>query len=307
MNIVNPVNANTANSFTHFLTQKTHFMKKNLFAASSAFLFACLFLTACQQEDGVRPTAQPSALEIREVDPCCVPSLPSADELVYTGTHGVTVVAHNDATTTYVTISRPAGVMTIRYANPGLCPTQTNGPTLCEGCSTYTVSFPNPAGWECGDVVNFSFYLNGLGGPPPNTLQTCVINYTLKDVCGCETSMTSELTCDEDAAECGRTVTYTFTPAEDGYVEIQGGLTNNTEICSMSATGGLTGVLRDSPNQANVTTWTGDVVACETYTITINWTRFASPGGDVDPEATGEWTAVLNGVEVAAVPEQSCE
>ena len=126
------------------------------------------------------------------------------------------------------------------------------------------------------------------------------------EVEGCENSLTSELTCDDDT-ECGRWVTFTFVPAEDGSVVIQGGLTNNTDICSMTATGGLTGVLRNSPNQANVTTWTGDVLACETYTITINWTRFASPSGNFDPEALGEWTAELNGVVVASVDEQSCE
>jgi hypothetical protein len=301
MKIVQHPNALTANSFTHFITHKTYLMKMTMTATMSSLLLMLVFISSCQKDENIRP----AGLTNRE-DPCCVASLPSAPQLVYTGTHGVSVTAYNDATTTYVTISRAVGAMTIRFANPGLCPTQTNGPTLCEGCTTHTVSFPNPAGWECGDPVTFSFYLNGLGGPPPNTLQTCVITYNLKDVCGCETSMTGALTCDDDT-ECGRTVTYTFTPEEDGYAEIQGGLTNNTAICSMSATGGLTGVVRNSPNQANVTTWTGNVVACQTYTITINWTRFASPSGEVAPEATGEWTAVLNGVEVAIVPAQSCE
>lgn len=276
-----------------------------------AGLLLCTFLiTSCEKE----PISTNSAISIRADQENC-----STVTLTYPGTVGVDEEFTIDAEVSCGKIAIEQAYIDVDGENvyTGLsCDTEDLlwEEVVTFQCYTDDASAPLSLG-EAGVYVFRTKHngadgnCDGLGGSDQSG--KCSFNgnnfccFTI-EVTGCENSLTSELTCD-DETECGRWVTFTFVPAEDGSVVIQGGLTNNTEICSMTATGGLTGVVRDSPNQANVTTWTGEVSACETYTITINWTRFASPSGNVDAEALGEWTAVLNGVEVAVVDEQSCE
>lgn len=166
------------------LNFKKKTMKRKMFLMSAlALMVAGGIFWGCQKDDLV-PNPQ-NGLMLKNGSVCdCVATFPSAPEVVYSNlTFGITVTAYNDATTTYVTISRAAGNMTIRYANPGLAETQTTGSTIAEVVTSWTLNFPNGVSWECGDPVTFSFYLNGLGGGSNNTLQTGVITYNLKYLC----------------------------------------------------------------------------------------------------------------------------
>lgn len=157
-------------------------MKKMIYMSVLALIAAGSIFWSCQKDETL--TNPEEGLMLKSGTDCCVTSLPSAPENVYTNvTFGITITAYNDASTTYVTISRASGNMTIRYANPGLVSTQTTRGTVADEVTTHSLSFPNPTGWTCGDPVTFSFYLNGLGGGTPNTLQTGVITYNLKDLC----------------------------------------------------------------------------------------------------------------------------
>ena len=278
-------------------------MKHNLTRVIGALLFITISFTSCKKEEIAAPDKK---ITFREDPACCVASLPSAPEVVYTNaTFGITVTAYNDANTTYVTISRAAGNMTIRYANPGICPTQTTMGTLCDGCTTHSLSFANPTGWECGDPVTFSFYLNGLGGGSNNTLQTCVITYNLKDVCGCpyvENTFTGTST-----TTCGSNIhsaTYSLC-SQNGIASfhIQGGLTNftgaNATVAFVEGTGTVS---QHTPgNSSNrIVEVDGSVGVCACVTFNVTWNSTNTNG-----EVTGGWSAVGFGGDLF-VPALNC-
>ncbi len=283
-------------------------MKFNVLSAFSGFALLLLAtLPGCEKDALVKPVDR--HLTSRTVPECCVPSLPSADEVVWNGSCNITITAHNDATKTYVTISRAGGTIGgARYANPGLCPTQTNGPTIQSNFSNYSFSFDNPADWVCGTPVTFSFYFNGLGNCGGNAIQTCVITYNLKDVCpvgGCDDSLSADVNCDNST--CNRQVTFTYT-ASDNYdgIVIQGGLTAHTSVCDATATGGdlhLNATHSSAGGPSNVTRWeASNVTECQVYTVTLSWT---STNGD--PSITGQWTVKdLDGNTLATLAPLTC-
>lgn len=148
---------------------------------SAALLFSCSQIEPFEMEDMkvLRSTASTASSE-----DFCVSAFPmEAVEVYSNAARGVTVTAKNDADSTYFTITRSTGNMTVRVATPGVEVTQTNKETILEGGTTVTVSVPHKANWNRGDIVTVSFYVSGLGGGSDNRFQTGIISYNLRDIC----------------------------------------------------------------------------------------------------------------------------
>lgn len=115
----------------------------------------------------------------------CVNTFSEANAVsVYENTDkNVSITAWNDVTTTFVKVTRTGGNMTVRAASPGLEETQTNKPTILDAGTSVVYPVANPENWSCGDVVDFSFYISGLGGGNDNKFQTGIISYQLRGLC----------------------------------------------------------------------------------------------------------------------------
>jgi hypothetical protein len=258
-------------------------MQKGFLALmSAALLFSCSQIEPFEMEGNDKVL-----LSVGTPD-YCVTSFPSPAVTVYTNTtFNVSVTAYNDAVNTYFTITRTGGNMTVRVAQPGLATTQTTGGTILEEGTTVTRTVPHTVGWKKGDAVTISYYLNGLGGG--NTLQTGIITYNLRDICGCVNTMTADLTCGAT-----NTVKYTFFAEVAGPIVIQGGLNANAVVTTKSSVGLTENTTANGVVNSNtsVTLWEGNVAACQEVTVSVSWTG---------PASVGDWTAKRNDVELAGV------
>lgn len=161
---------------------------------------------------------------------------------------------------------------------------------VIETATTFTKDFPLPEGWEACTEMVYTVRIEGDGQPvwlgTENTPAN--VTYGLYALCGCDYAMTG-------AVECNgylRTATFTYTPKEDGWLKIQGGLTAGAINVVWAPTG-----YENLNSNASVGGWEGDVTACTTYTFIVTWEYEKYNGQGVrimeDGNVIGDWTAML--------------
>jgi hypothetical protein len=114
--------------------------------------------------------------------------------------------------------------------------------------------------------------------------------------CDCEYTMTAAVECDK----FDRTTTFTYVAEEDGYLNLQGGLTNWVTNQSLTVWKGTEDVTSDFTLEEGVPVQKirGEITACETYTFIINWEYVKIINDDRKDKNSGEhevdeWTATL--------------
>ncbi|MDD4108805.1 MAG: hypothetical protein PHH93_08810 [Prolixibacteraceae bacterium] len=175
--------------------------------------------------------------------------------------------------------------------------------TATEYTAEFLLSDLFPAGWVKCDEIEYTVRLEGDGQPvwlgtadtPENVI------YTLFEVCpaDCEYTMTALVECEGN----DRTTTFTYVAEEDGYLNLQGGLTNwvtNQSLTVLMGTEDVTAdftLIPDVPVQRIK----GEIAACETYTFIIDWTYTKTTGDgtkDLGEHEVDEWTATLYEYEI---------
>lgn len=258
---------------------------------SLLFLFGglmALFFTACQKDDVIKPNYQDVTLTSRAAPSFSYSANPTNVNEVVT----ITFDAGNGANCGHIQIQvlTPSGADWVQILGPTL-------PVNGVASVNYT---PTEVGF-----YQFRARYTRTGSPascPFDNTGWVEADPQLEVISACTNELTASVSCSND--ECNRSATFSFTAEEDGPIVIQGGLTRFTTICTASASEGLTqntthpGVQNSN---SNVTRWEGNVIACETYTVTITWTS-----ANDDEEITGEWTAQRNDVVLASIAPLTC-
>ncbi len=125
--------------------------------------------------------------------------------------------------------------------------------------------------------------------------------------CFCSYEMTGAVVCDG----FNRTATFTYTPEEDGWLKIQGGLTRWATNVEYEFSG-----YENLNSNASVGGWEGPVSACTEYTFIVNWEYVKTNGQNErtseDGNVIGDWTAELldakngNLIKLLVVDEMLC-
>jgi hypothetical protein len=170
-------------------------------------------------------------------------------------------------------------------------------PDVVETAITYTQAFPLEEGWSKCTPMTYSVRLEGDGHPVwlGTASNQSFITYNLYEYCECETTMTGEVLCNLDGetaymvctsgASGNHLATFIYTPAVDGYVVLQGNL---TDVVSISLAGCDLLLESNSGAPANQLIFEGEVESCQEYFTYIVWSSTFF-GGDM----TGTWTAIL--------------
>jgi len=170
-------------------------------------------------------------------------------------------------------------------------------PGVIETAITFTQAFPLEEGWFKCTPMTYSVRLEGDGHPVwlGTSSNQVFITYNLYGYCECETTMTGEILCTggentyyeacDWGVEGNHLATFTYMPAIDGYVVLQGNLTDLDVIvyegCDLTLTS-------DPVAQDNQFVYEGEVESCQEYFISIVWLSTVSEG-----DMTGTWTAIL--------------
>jgi hypothetical protein len=160
------------------------------------------------------------------------------------------------------------------------------------GSPSNNASSPKSFEMTFAEAGNYQLRYNIAGGGNPKNITG---NYILIENCGCVDAFAAVLDCTGDT----KVLTVTYSAEEAGDYVVQGGLTNGTTIVSATSVG-LTQNF-DHPSlqnsNANVTRWEGYIGACETVTVTIEYTGGAG---------VGSWTAKLGEETTGSSADQGC-
>ena len=119
------------------------------------------------------------------------------------------------------------------------------------------------------------------------------ISVEVEDCSTCENLLVADLVCGDV-----NTLTLTFTAVEAGPIVIQGGLNAKAEIQGNSVGVGVEETTKPgAPGNASVTTWEGNLEACQEVSITINFI-----GGN----SIGDWSATRGEATLGSTYAKSC-